>query len=164
MVVNILVKHYSTQMTKKEQAIQFKEILLGHFQENLVSVVLFGSVARGEDRLDSDIDMLLVFKALPSGRLARRALLDFAWDQMPQDCVINPVLKTVEEAKIKVPLYLDMVEEGILLLDRDDFFAGVLNSLKQTLKKNKAVKKWIGKIYYWDLKPDARMGDVVEIL
>src|SRR5574341_1126007 len=40
--------------------------------EALVSVVLFGSVARGEATATSDIDLLVVAEDLPPGRLARQ--------------------------------------------------------------------------------------------
>ncbi|HAF70680.1 MAG: Uncharacterized protein XD60_0832 [Acetothermia bacterium 64_32] len=44
--------------------------------DNLVSVVLFGSVARGEAHGQSDIDLLAVLKGLPKGAFKRRALLE----------------------------------------------------------------------------------------
>ena len=41
------------------------KLLQEEFQDRLVSVVLYGSVARGDNRKDSDIDLLLVIKGLP---------------------------------------------------------------------------------------------------
>jgi predicted nucleotidyltransferase len=42
-----------------------------HYGERLVSLTVFGSVGRGTPRPDSDIDLLLVVKDLPVGRIAR---------------------------------------------------------------------------------------------
>jgi len=42
------------------------ERLKEEFGDNLVSVVLYGSVARGDYRPDSDIDLLLVLRGAPS--------------------------------------------------------------------------------------------------
>jgi len=42
-----------------------------HYGERLVSLAVFGSVGRGTPRPDSDIDLLLVVKDLPVGRIAR---------------------------------------------------------------------------------------------
>ena len=38
------------------------KLLQKEFQDKLISVVLYGSVARGDNRKDSDIDLLLVKK------------------------------------------------------------------------------------------------------
>ncbi len=59
----------------KEKYQELTELLLKEIKEfykdRLVSVVLFGSVARETQRFDSDIDILLVIKDLPRGRLNR---------------------------------------------------------------------------------------------
>ena len=39
------------------------------FMDKLVSVVVFGSVARGETRVDNDVDLLIVVRGLPKSRL-----------------------------------------------------------------------------------------------
>lgn len=150
--------------SKKDIATALKDLLSDHFGENLVSVVLFGSVARGEDRENSDIDLLVVLKNLPQGRLARLSTIDFLWEKFSSEVAIHPILKTQEEARKRVPLYLDMVDEGILLFDRDRFFSRILEDLKKTLVRNGAVRKTIGKVRYWDLRPDSHMGEVVDVL
>ncbi|RDD53449.1 MAG: nucleotidyltransferase domain-containing protein, partial [Candidatus Korarchaeota archaeon NZ13-K] len=42
--------------------------------DNLISFVVFGSVARGEARKDSDIDILIVARDLPRSRFKRQDL------------------------------------------------------------------------------------------
>ncbi len=44
---------------------------LAHYGERLVSLAVFGSVARGTQRFDSDVDCLLVVRDLPPGRMRR---------------------------------------------------------------------------------------------
>jgi predicted nucleotidyltransferase len=39
------------------------------FMDKLVSVVVFSSVARGETRVDNDVDLLIVARGLPKSRL-----------------------------------------------------------------------------------------------
>lgn len=41
------------------------------YGDRLVSIVLFGSVARGTVRHDSDIDILIIAEKLPRGRMKR---------------------------------------------------------------------------------------------
>lgn len=68
---------------------------------DLVSVVLFGSRARGEAKPESDIDVLVVVRGLPRNRferyggrrdLAREVSNEFA-------LVVTPILLTPEEAQ-----------------------------------------------------------------
>jgi predicted nucleotidyltransferase len=47
-------------MVLKTQAAAFAKILVKHFKDDIISVVLFGSVGRGDARPDSDIDMIVV--------------------------------------------------------------------------------------------------------
>jgi predicted nucleotidyltransferase len=47
-----------------------------YFDKNLVSVVLYGSLARGDVKKDSDIDLLVIFEDLPKERLK----LTFSWE------------------------------------------------------------------------------------
>ena len=44
-----------------------------HYGERLVSLAVFGSVGRGVPRPDSDVDLLIVARDLPRGRVARAA-------------------------------------------------------------------------------------------
>jgi len=76
----------------------------------------------------------------------------------------NLVTKTPDEAALRSPLYLDMVEDAVLLYDRDHFFAGVLDGMRRRMLQlgSRRVRLPDG-TWYWDLKPDFRFGDVVEI-
>jgi len=70
-----LTKEYKD--IKKEDVIRIYEDLLKKvadgvrrgFGKNLVSIVLYGSLARGEVKKDSDIDLLIIFDELPKERL-----------------------------------------------------------------------------------------------
>lgn len=137
--------------------------------EDLVSLVLFGSVARGSARVDSDLDLLVVARGFPrSLRDRRRPLIDL-WQALRsrQELISvqwNLVTKTPEEARGHSPLYLDMVLDAVLLYDREGFFATVLSEMRarmQTLGSRRVV---LGDgSWYWDLKPDFRFGEIVEL-
>jgi len=58
-----------------ELARKFAHRLQVAWGENLVSVVLYGSVARGECHKDSDVDLLVIAEELPESRLERTRLL-----------------------------------------------------------------------------------------
>lgn len=141
--------------------------------DRLVSVVLFGSVARGEAGPYSDIDLLIVIELLPAGRFARKDVLA-ALDPMVDAKLVDlerqgcfhrlcRLIKTKEEAARIVPLYLDLTEDAVLVYDREGFFAAVLARLRARLQVLGAVRKRMGKVRYWDLNPDWKPGERVEL-
>jgi uncharacterized protein len=137
--------------------------------ERVVSIVLFGSVARGQARPGSDIDVLVVAEGLPRSLAERRGPLLQAWERARTSRGLphvdwNLVTKSPEEARIRVPLYLDIVVDGILIVDRDAFFATVLSGMRQRMRElgSRRVHLPDGS-WYWDLKPDFRFGEIVEI-
>jgi len=138
-----------------------------HYGERLISLAVFGSVGRGTPRPDSDIDLLLVIKNLPGGRIARvkefSAIEATLGMEMRGRIELSPVFKTPEDIANGSPLFLDMVEDVRMLFDRDDFFKGVLKNLKERLRKLGARRIWQGNVWYWDLKPDYKQGEIFEI-
>ncbi|MFQ6058251.1 MAG: nucleotidyltransferase domain-containing protein [Anaerolineae bacterium] len=143
------------------------------FGDNLVSIVLYGSVARDDYRPDSDIDLLLVFEELPRGAFARRNLISPLEQEIEREVPqrweegqhhgFTTILKTREEAKYTVPYYLDMTTDAILLYDKGDFFKGVLDRLRARMEELGSKKVYIGDKWYWDLKPDSKFGEVIEL-
>jgi uncharacterized protein len=137
--------------------------------EGLVSIVLFGSVARGQAGPTSDVDVLLVAEGLPRSLADRRRPFLQAWERaraargLPQ-VEWNLVTKTPDEARVRSPLYLDIVEDGILILDRQGFFEAVLAGMRARMRElgSRRIHLPDGS-WYWDLKPDFRFGEVVEL-
>ncbi len=68
--------------------------------ENLVAIVLFGSYAKGTARQASDLDLLVIARALPRGR-AREELLLYRFDDLVIETGITvmPVLLTEQELR-----------------------------------------------------------------
>ncbi|MGH7392941.1 MAG: nucleotidyltransferase domain-containing protein [Candidatus Rokuibacteriota bacterium] len=154
-------------------AARYAELLRATLGDSLVSVALFGSVARGEAHADSDLDLLVVCETLPAGRFARLRVLEPAERAFQHDLDrldgqgvrtrLSLVVKTRDEAQRVVPLYLDLVEDARLLHDRGGFFAGVLERLRASLARHGAERRRLGRVRYWVLKRDFRPGEVVEL-
>lgn len=151
---------------------RFQEMLEEELGENLVSLVLYGSVARGDYRPDSDVDLLVVCETLPSNRWQRwdpilaveeRLRQEFSGPGSAPLPYLSIILKDRREAAYHSPLYLDLTEDARILLDRGGFFEGVLEEIRLRLKALGSQRKFLGEGWYWDLKPDLKPGEVVEI-
>jgi hypothetical protein len=148
------------------------KLLQEEFQDRLVSVVLYGSVARGNNRKDSDIDLLLVIKDLPKTITERVILFDKVERKLDDDIMrlmdegyyvtFSPVLKTPEEAVRFSPIYMDMTEDAIILYDRDGFFRKVLEKTRKRLKELCFERVWLSeKSWYWR-KRDYKLGEIID--
>ncbi|KYH38148.1 MAG: DNA polymerase [Candidatus Bathyarchaeota archaeon B24] len=149
------------------------KLLQARLGDRLISVVVYGSVARGTARKDSDIDLLVVAEGLPKSRMKRQQIfleveegLNSVVEELWSKGVhvdFSPIMLTPEEASKIRPVYLDMVEDAVVLYDKDMFFETILERLRKRLKELGAKRIWVGDKWYWMLKPDIRFGEVVEI-
>ncbi|MEJ2776499.1 nucleotidyltransferase domain-containing protein [Sulfolobaceae archaeon RB850M] len=149
------------------------KIMKEEFKDDLISVVVYGSAARGDNRNDSDVDLLIIMKNLPKDSMLKRIRLfetkvedklnlDEYW-KMGYYISLSPGLKTPEEAEKFSPLYLDMVYDAVILYDRNYFFTRILQKLRDRLKELGAERVRMGKKWYWVLKKDSRFGETVEL-
>jgi hypothetical protein len=139
----------------------------------LRALAVFGSVARGTPRPDSDIDLLLVVDDLPAGRGPRMTEFDRV-DEALQPLLaqarsegvhtsLSPVLKSPAELAAGSLLYLDMVDEGRILFDDGGLLRRTLDDLARRLAAMGARRVRKGGGYYWELVPGYRWGDRIEL-
>lgn len=144
------------------------------YNSYLVSFVIFGSVAREKTNPYSDIEILIISDNLPTGR--RKRILDFLENiELPLKnkikqyqkegyyIEISPVIKTPKEVQLGSFLYLDIIEEGKILYDKDNFFKNYLKLLKNKLKKYGAKKIYKKGGYYWVLKEKLQLKDEIKL-
>jgi len=146
-----------------------REAAVEVYGSRLVSLAVFGSVGRRSPRPDSDIDLLVVADPLPDGRIPRVREFDQVEDRVRSmleeargagvHTRLSPVFKTPREVRRRSLLLLDLVEDARMLVDRDDFLAGELESFRQRLEELGARRIWRGSAWYWDLKPDYVPGE-----
>ena len=145
-----------------------------HYGPDLITLAVFGSLGRGTAGPESDVDLLIICRQLPRGRVPRAD--DFCAHVEPTVTPIlrqltsagihtrlSPIIKTPAEIERGSPLLLDMVEDALILHDREGFFARRLQRLHQRLTELGARRIWRGERWYWDLKPDYEPGEVFEI-
>lgn len=143
-------------------------------QFDLISFALYGSVARGSARKNSDVDVLLVSEDF-EGSLGSRldALLPIEEKlrgeyRILRDIGLNTSLSfhplTKKEVRRFPSILLDLTVDAILLYDREGFLDASLNDLRGRLHELGAKRISLGEDeWYWDLKPDFRFGEVVAL-
>jgi len=151
-------------------------LLKKFFADNLVSVVIFGSVAKGQADPDSDTDVILVASNMPRSlsermKILANLLVEFSKTQTCEELnrkglntwvQFHPL--TMEEAKLHRPIYLDVVEDGIIVYDRGGFIKRVMEGFKSKLEALGAKRIFLEDgSWYWDLKPSIKRGEAVEV-
>ncbi len=151
----------------------FVDLIRQALADQVVSVVLYGSVARGTARPDSDLDLLLIVRDAPASYwkrlqpilpILRRLREQPCWKELEEQGVtpfVSVLVLSLEEAKENRYLYMDMIEDARILVDQGGFFRGKLESLRRRLEELGAKKVQRDKDWYWDLKPDLKLGDIV---
>ncbi|MEM2206942.1 MAG: nucleotidyltransferase domain-containing protein, partial [Sulfolobales archaeon] len=96
------------------------DVAIERFGSELISFVVYGSVARCEAGRESDIDVLIVLENPPKSRLKRQELFMLVEEGVEEEVErlrsqgysvdFSPIIKSVNEAKKVSPIYLDMVE------------------------------------------------------
>ena len=144
-----------------------------HYGGALITLGVFGSVGRGTPGPYSDIDALIIAEPMPAGRLRR--VEDFAGVEdalgpalesaARAGChtTVSPVFKTPAEVAAGSLLFLDMIDDIRLLVDRGDFFRQHLSSFAQRLTQLGTRRIRRGSSWHWDLKPDYQRGEVFQL-
>jgi predicted nucleotidyltransferase len=152
---------------------RLREECVRHYEDRLVSLVLYGSTARGTMRPDSDIDILIVADPLPQRRMPRMREFDAVEQALTSDLErataagvhtnLSPVFKTPAEVGHGSPLFLDVTLTAHILFDRDGFFRNCLERLRWRMREmgTRRVESHGG--YYWVLKPDLQPGEEIEL-
>ncbi len=66
--------------------------------------------------------------------------------------IISPIIKTRSEASVTTQLYLDMVDDAIIIYDKENFIKEILLQLREKLSVLEAEKVKLGRRWYWRLK------------
>lgn len=168
---------WGEEAERKMQMAEVVEALRRGLGEDLVSVVLFGSRARGEAGPESDWDLLVLARCLPEKTLQRhfhlKRMLPEAWRGR-----IALLAKMPEEFEARLPaLYLDIALDGIVLHDTEGYVADRLERLRNLLKQRGLHRARVDREMAWRWKqfpgfdwsleweavlwPDIKMPDTV---
>jgi len=155
---------------------RYCEMLRDLLGDRLISVMLFGSVARGDWDKDSDIDILVVAEGWGDKPVWERIKeLRKAINRLEQTPEYLEAVRTgywpviqnyplsPDEARRFKRIYLDAIIDGIILYDREGFLERVLRSLRRRLEELGSHRVVLpnGR-FYWVLKK-VRAGEVIAL-
>jgi len=138
------------------------------------SFAVYGSVSRGTAKDNSDVDILVVSPDLHGSMGRRIELLMSVEDSLEGELKwlrehgihtglsFHPLRP--DEAERFPSLFLDLTEDAVILFDEERFLEMLLTEFKSILFRRGAVRVFIDSSrWYWDLKPDYRFGEAVEL-
>lgn len=155
---------------------RYCEILYELFNGNLLSLVLFGSIARGDWSKDSDIDLLVVaehWERVPVwGRIRELRKAKDALESSPDYMralkagywpIIQHYPLSVNEALRFNRIYVDASIDGILLYDRNGFMEKAMQVMRKRLEELGAVRVMLpNRKFYW-IFGELSAGRVIEL-
>ena len=160
----------------KELISAFRDFAIEKLGDSILSLILYGSVARSKGKQESDVDLLIILKEAPDVYYERlKPFMEIEKDlrkrkeyEIVRRKGLTPYLSYIilsqKEAQKNLYLFLDMIEDSIILLDRNDFFKKRLKELRRRLNLLGAKKIFLEDgSWYWDLKPDLLAGEVFEL-
>jgi hypothetical protein len=130
--------------TEEDSSIVFEiRALLG---ASLSGVVLFGSVARGEARKGSDIDLLIV---LDQDRALSRSLYS-TWDERFGGGAHSPHFVHIPGKAVDAgSLWLEAAVDGVVSYDRNGAVSRFLGSLRGLIASGGLKRRWAYGHPYW---------------
>lgn len=122
--------------------------------ERLISVMLYGSVSRGEAKESSDLDVYVIARELPESPIRR----SFFLKGLLAGCGVRRRIsirgKTPEEFRGEIlPLYLDLATDAQILYDRENFARETLRKIRERIESVGLVRYRTQRGYLgWKLK------------
>lgn len=138
----------------------------------LRGVWLFGSVARGDARTNSDVDLVVVTKDLPGGRkeMSERIYSSLKIEEERQflyengiatDLSVYPLSET--ELGRFYPLMLDVAREGVVLFEVDGILSRASSSMKLAMPRLGVKRRRLGRGWLWVIPPGLEVGELLEV-
>ena len=131
---------------KTEIISELTEILKQKFNQDLLAIVLFGSIVKGNFTATSDIDVLVVCENLiKDWRVLDKMTLELTEEiELKYATSIHMVLVSKDEISHSIesvsPLMLEIYEANEVIYEKDSFFTQLLNDFEKNLKNLHAIK------------------------
>lgn len=130
-----LVTHIrNTLITKEKKTLPF----------NVKAVLLFGSAARGRETPHSDVDLLVMADGINAKRHRRGmeiASIKRSFPEFSLDILLLTESEVLSNFRNHNPLFLDIAEEGIIIVDYEDLLHQLVAETRDYIKR-KGIKRF----------------------
>lgn len=145
--------------------------IINHYDQALLGCAVFGSYARGDNRLNSDFDLLIILRRAPgfSRRLREfveniemkhEALAQAIYEEEDILCELSPCILSREEALKIQPLYYDLVENHLVIYDPAGLIARIIKATREILQRSGARKVRHGNTWEWQTVQAGFLGGI----
>jgi len=141
-----------------------------NYEEGLLSIILFGSVARGKWNNESDIDLFIIFtnKSIINKRLTK-IISDYERKSKLRDSKGDRLYSTIQDISLVLKdlntfrtIFYDIAMDGIILYDINLTGFHFLKKIKNRIEEKELRRIFIKENdYYWERK--VKFGEIIEL-
>ncbi|KKK69825.1 hypothetical protein LCGC14_2930150 [marine sediment metagenome] len=158
----------------KDYLYNFVRLLKENYKEDLISIILFGSVARGKWNNESDIDLFIIFSNKSSIRTAinnqlKKIISDYERKTKLKNSKDNRLFSTIQDISLLLKdlntfrtIFYDIAMDGIILFDRNQTGFHFLKKIKKRIEEKGLKRVFIKENdYYWER--NVKFGEIIEL-
>ncbi len=152
----------------------FVRLLKENYKEDLLSIILFGSVARGKWNNESDIDLFIIFSNKSSIRTAinnrlTKIISNYERKSKLKNSKGDRLFSTIQDISLLLKdlntfrtIFYDIAMDGIILFDRNQTGFHFLKEIKKRIEEKGLRRVFIKENdYYWER--NVEFGEIIEL-